>query len=182
MQSRYWWMGGFDTYNTQSHVNSCCTHPSCFGRIVLFWFLHRAFLKEPQILLFDEATSALDTRTEREILESMAQLAAGRTSIFVAHRLSTAAQCDQIVVLDEGVVVEAGSHAELLERGGKYAAMWARQASVDDLYDTPKDGGTGFDEGKAAGGSMPLGGGEDIGAGMGGDGGKAAEGTAAPSA
>eukprot|EP00877_Chromochloris_zofingiensis_P009454 jgi/Chrzof1/4762/Cz14g25100.t1 len=142
----------------------------------------RAFLKEPQILLFDEATSALDTRTEREILESMAQLAAGRTSIFVAHRLSTAAQCDQIVVLDEGVVVEAGSHAELLERGGKYAAMWARQASVDDLYDTPKDGGTGFDEGKAAGGSMPLGGGEDIGAGMGGDGGKAAEGTAAPSA
>lgn len=95
----------------------------------------RAFLKAPRILLFDEATSALDSRTEREILESLAQLASGRTSIFVAHRLSTAAQCDQIVVLDEGRVLEAGSHGELLAKGGRYAELWARQATVDDLYD-----------------------------------------------
>lgn len=71
----------------------------------------RAFLKAPRILLFDEATSALDAKTEKEVLESLAALAAGRTSLFVAHRLSTAAQCDQIVVLDAGRVAEAGSHA-----------------------------------------------------------------------
>lgn len=99
----------------------------------------RAFLKAPRILLFDEATSALDAKTEKEVLESLSKLAAGRTSIFVAHRLSTAAQCDQIVVLEQGQVVEAGSHSELLEAGGKYAELWARQASVDDVYDS---GGT----------------------------------------
>lgn len=79
----------------------------------------RAFLKAPSILLFDEATSALDSKTENEVLEALSKLAAGRTSIFVAHRLSTAAQCDQIVVLEDGRVAEAGSHAELLETGGR---------------------------------------------------------------
>lgn len=79
----------------------------------------RAFLKAPSILLFDEATSALDSKTEKEVLEALSKLAAGRTSIFVAHRLSTAAQCDQIVVLEDGRVAEAGSHAELLETGGR---------------------------------------------------------------
>ncbi|GIL71461.1 hypothetical protein Vretifemale_2014 [Volvox reticuliferus] len=93
----------------------------------------RAFLKAPQVLLFDEATSALDSKTETEILEALRLLAQGRTSIFVAHRLSTAAQCDQIVVLDDGRVVESGSHAELLARGGRYADLWSRQANVDDL-------------------------------------------------
>jgi ABC-type multidrug transport system ATPase subunit len=106
------------------HQHICCALPWC-----------RAFLKAPRILLFDEATSALDARTEREILESLAQLASGRTSIFVAHRLSTAAQCDQIVVLDEGQVLESGSHGELLAKNGRYAELWARQATVDDLYD-----------------------------------------------
>ncbi|EFJ45521.1 hypothetical protein VOLCADRAFT_40714, partial [Volvox carteri f. nagariensis] len=70
----------------------------------------RAFLKSPQVLLFDEATSALDSKTEGEILEALRALARGRTAIFVAHRLSTAAQCDQIVVLEEGRVVESGEH------------------------------------------------------------------------
>jgi ABC transporter ATM len=103
----------------------------------------RAFLKAPSILLFDEATSALDAKTEKEVLEALSKLAAGRTSIFVAHRLSTAAACDQIVVLEDGRVAEAGSHGELLEAGGRYAALWARQASVDDVYDA---GGTDADE------------------------------------
>ncbi|KAG2449672.1 hypothetical protein HYH02_005201 [Chlamydomonas schloesseri] len=94
----------------------------------------RAFLKAPHVLLFDEATSALDTKTETEILEALKLLAQGRTSIFVAHRLSTAAQCDQIVVLDDGRVVESGTHSELLARGGRYAELWARQAShVEEL-------------------------------------------------
>ncbi|KAI8463500.1 MAG: half-size ABC transporter [Monoraphidium minutum] len=110
----------------------------------------RAFLKNPRVLLFDEATSALDTKTEREILESLSALAAGRTSIFVAHRLSTAAACDQIVVLDEGEVVEAGSHQQLLAQGGKYAELWARQATVDDLYDGGAD--TGGDDADGSGG------------------------------
>ncbi|PNH07563.1 ABC transporter B family member 25, partial [Tetrabaena socialis] len=92
----------------------------------------RAFLKAPQILLFDEATSALDTKTETEILEALRALAQGRTSIFVAHRLSTAAQCDQIVVLDDGRVVESGTHSELLARGGRYAELWSRQAPAED--------------------------------------------------
>lgn len=105
--------------------------------------LCRAFLKAPSILLFDEATSALDAKTEKEVLEALSKLAAGRTSIFVAHRLSTAAACDQIVVLEDGRVAEAGSHGELLEAGGRYAALWTRQASVDDVYDA---GGTDAEE------------------------------------
>lgn len=90
-------------------------------------------MQEPAILLFDEATSALDATTEREVLSTLTDLAAGRTAIFVAHRLSTAAQCDKIVVLDQGRVVEAGTHSELLEHHGKYAALWAQQATVDDM-------------------------------------------------
>lgn len=78
----------------------------------------------------DEATSALDASTEREILDALALLSKGRTSIFVAHRLSTAAQCDQIVVLGPGGrVAESGTHAGLLSKpGGAYAALWAHQS------------------------------------------------------
>lgn len=78
----------------------------------------------------DEATSALDAATEREILDALALLSKGRTSLFVAHRLSTAAQCDQIVVLGSGgKVAEVGTHAELLAKpGGAYAALWAHQS------------------------------------------------------
>jgi ABC-type transport system involved in Fe-S cluster assembly fused permease/ATPase subunit len=90
-------------------------------------------VQKPSILLFDEATSALDSTTEREILASVAELAAGRTAIFVAHRLSTAAQCDNVVVLEQGRVVESGSHSELLQLDGTYAKLWAQHATVDDM-------------------------------------------------
>jgi ATP-binding cassette, subfamily B, heavy metal transporter len=84
-------------------------------------------LKDPKMLVFDEATSALDTKTEREIQASLAEVAADRTTLVIAHRLSTVVDADEILVLDGGRVVERGPHAELLARGGVYATMWARQ-------------------------------------------------------
>jgi ABC-type transport system involved in Fe-S cluster assembly fused permease/ATPase subunit len=87
----------------------------------------RVVLKAPQILIFDEATSALDTKTEREIQRSLAEVAADRTTLVIAHRLSTVVDADQILVLDGGRIVERGHHRELLAKGGVYAAMWARQ-------------------------------------------------------
>ena len=92
----------------------------------------RTLLKDPPILILDEATSALDTRTEAAILDTLAEVERGRTTIVIAHRLSTVVNADQIVVLDGGRVAERGSHAELLRRGGLYAGMWARQARERD--------------------------------------------------
>jgi ATP-binding cassette subfamily B (MDR/TAP) protein 7 len=88
--------------------------------------LARAFLKQPGVALLDEPTSALDSSTEQSILEGLFGLAEGRTCVVVAHRLSTAARCDKIVVLDHGCVVESGSHEELLALGGKYAELWSQ--------------------------------------------------------
>src|SRR5882762_8359102 len=87
----------------------------------------RVILKSPRILIFDEATSALDTKTEREIQASLAEVAAGHTTLVIAHRLSTVIDADEILVLEDGGIVERGSHPELLARDGVYAAMWARQ-------------------------------------------------------
>ncbi|HEX2116858.1 MAG TPA: ABC transporter ATP-binding protein/permease [Alphaproteobacteria bacterium] len=87
----------------------------------------RTILKRPPILLFDEATSALDTRTEKSIQESLRTISKGVTTLVIAHRLSTVVDADDIVVLESGRVAERGRHAELLSRGGTYAAMWARQ-------------------------------------------------------
>ena len=87
----------------------------------------RVILKAPKILVFDEATSALDTKTEREIQTSLAEVSADRTTLVIAHRLSTIVEADEILVLDNGRIVERGHHAELLPRHGVYAAMWARQ-------------------------------------------------------
>jgi len=87
----------------------------------------RVILKAPKILIFDEATSALDTKTEREIQASLAEVAAGHTTLAIAHRLSTVVDADQILVIEAGRIVERGDHRELLARGGVYAAMWARQ-------------------------------------------------------
>mgnify|MGYP005749199217 CR=1 FL=1 len=89
----------------------------------------RTLLKNPPILLLDEATSALDTQTERDIQESLREMGQGRTVIMIAHRLSTVADADEIVVLEHGQIVERGRHEALLAKGGRYAAMWARQSA-----------------------------------------------------
>lgn len=87
----------------------------------------RAILKDPAILMFDEATSALDTKTEREIQSSLDEVSRDRTTLMIAHRLSTVVKANEILVLEDGRVVERGRHQDLLARGGVYAAMWARQ-------------------------------------------------------
>ena len=89
----------------------------------------RTVLKDPPILLLDEATSALDTATEQGIQASLERMGRGRTVLMIAHRLSTVVQADRIVVLEDGRVIEQGPHAELLERGGRYADLWRRQAA-----------------------------------------------------
>jgi ATP-binding cassette, subfamily B, heavy metal transporter len=87
----------------------------------------RVILKAPKLLVFDEATSALDTKTEREIQASLAEISTDRTTLVIAHRLSTIVEADEILVLDNGRIVERGHHRELLARGRVYAGMWARQ-------------------------------------------------------
>jgi len=87
----------------------------------------RTLLKDPPILILDEATSALDSRTEAAIQATLHDVTANRTSIVIAHRLSTVMDADQIVLLDEGQVAERGTHAQLLRKGGLYAEMWQRQ-------------------------------------------------------
>ena len=91
----------------------------------------RALLKNPPILIFDEATSALDSKTEQAIQEQLEFAAQGRTTLIIAHRLSTVMKADQILVLDQGRVIERGSHRELLEAGGMYAQMWALQVQEE---------------------------------------------------
>jgi ATP-binding cassette subfamily B protein len=87
----------------------------------------RTMLKQPAIFVFDEATSALDTHTEREIQANLREVSAGRTTLIIAHRLSTVVDADEIIVLGDGRVVERGTHAALLARDGIYAGMWNRQ-------------------------------------------------------
>jgi ABC-type transport system involved in Fe-S cluster assembly fused permease/ATPase subunit len=93
----------------------------------------RTILKNPRILILDEATSALDTRTEQEIQQALRSLARNRTTLTIAHRLSTVTDADQIIVLDQGEVVERGTHHELLAHNGVYAHMWALQAEQQDV-------------------------------------------------
>ena len=89
----------------------------------------RAALKRPLIYVFDEATSSLDSRTEREILENLIDVAKTSTTVVIAHRLSTVAHADEIVVLDHGEIIERGTHTELVAAGGAYAALWRAQNS-----------------------------------------------------
>ena len=84
----------------------------------------RIFLKDPKILILDEATSALDTVTEERIQESFDRLSEGRTSLIIAHRLTTIKNADRIVVIEDGTVMEEGTHEELIEKGGIYADLY----------------------------------------------------------
>lgn len=88
----------------------------------------RTILKNPKITLLDEATAALDTETEERIQQALKTLAVDRTLLIIAHRLSTIVEADQILVLSGGTVIERGTHAELIEMGGKYASMWRKQS------------------------------------------------------
>ncbi len=88
----------------------------------------RTILKDPRILILDEATSALDTRTEQDIQGAFRAVMSHRTTLVIAHRLSTVIDADEIIVLHDGAIVERGTHASLLAHDGLYAQMWARQA------------------------------------------------------
>lgn len=92
----------------------------------------RTILKAPPILMLDEATSALDSHTEKEIQDALEQVARDRTSLVIAHRLSTVVHADNIIVLENGRIVEQGRHTELLDKNGLYASLWARQREADE--------------------------------------------------
>lgn len=108
----------------------------------------RTILKNPCILVFDEATSALDSRTEQDILTSFEDVSRNRTTLTIAHRLSTVIDADEILVLQSGEITERGTHADLLANDGIYADMWARQqeareaaeklSSLEEITITPK--------------------------------------------
>jgi len=90
----------------------------------------RTILKDPRILILDEATSALDTRTEQEIQAALRLVSANRTTLVIAHRLSTVVEADEIIVLQDGAIAERGTHGALIAAGGLYAAMWQRQSEA----------------------------------------------------
>ena len=91
--------------------------------------------------MLDEATSALDTFTEREIQAALERVSRGRTTLIIAHRLSTVVHADEILVLDKGVIAERGKHEALLELGGLYAGLWNRQREVDEAEETLRRAG-----------------------------------------
>jgi ATP-binding cassette subfamily B protein len=90
----------------------------------------RAILKDAPILVLDEATASLDTESEKMIQEALSRLMKGRTSIVIAHRLSTVAELDRIIVLDDGVVIEDDTHANLIASDGIYSKLWNKQTGV----------------------------------------------------
>ncbi len=92
----------------------------------------RALLRRPRLLVFDEAISSLDTRTERLIQDRLAIAAKGVTRLVIAHRLSTVVDADEIIVLEDGAIVERGDHARLIGSGGAYARMWAAQRRAEE--------------------------------------------------
>ena len=97
----------------------------------------RAVLKDPRILIFDEATSALDSKSEKLIQAELRLIARDRTTLTIAHRLSTIVDADEILVLDQGVIVERGTHGALLAADGVYARMW--QLQQDQMQDEPAE-------------------------------------------
>ncbi|MGH7802748.1 MAG: metal ABC transporter permease, partial [Candidatus Binatia bacterium] len=98
----------------------------------------RALLKDPAVLIFDEATSALDSKSEKAIQAELERIQVGRTTLVIAHRLSTVMDADQSLVMEAGRIIERGSHAELLVAGGAYAQMWRLQQqerAVENTYE-----------------------------------------------
>ncbi|MFY8114405.1 MAG: ABCB family ABC transporter ATP-binding protein/permease [Rhabdaerophilum sp.] len=98
----------------------------------------RTILKGPPILVLDEATSALDSYTEKEIQDALERMSRGRSTLVIAHRLSTVVNADRIIVLDKGVIAESGTHEQLLASGGIYAGMWNKQREADLARETLK--------------------------------------------
>lgn len=98
----------------------------------------RTILKGPPVLVLDEATSALDSFTEKDIQDALERISRGRTTLVIAHRLTTVIHADEIIVLDRGIIAERGTHQELLDRAGIYAALWNRQREADEALETLK--------------------------------------------
>jgi ATP-binding cassette subfamily B protein len=121
----------------------------------------RTILKAPPILMLDEATSALDTRTEQEIQAALDLVSRGRTTLVIAHRLSTVISADEIIVLQDGRIAERGRHSELLAKRGLYAEMWARQREATEaeerLRKVREEDALGIVERRAPAGMEPVG-------------------------
>ena len=117
---------GYDTYLKQAGAG--LSH----GQRQLL-AIARAVLQDPKILILDEATSSVDTRTEKNIQDAMVKLMENRTSLIIAHRLSTVRDADKIVVMDAGRVVEIGSHEELLKQGGRYYTLYMTQFAGNEI-------------------------------------------------
>ena len=92
----------------------------------------RTLLRQPMMMIYDEATSSLDSDTERNIQKAITRASTRRTVLVIAHRLSTIVTSEQIIVLDQGKVVEMGTHQQLLESGGKYCSLWKHQQNEKD--------------------------------------------------
>jgi len=99
--------------------------------------LARAFISRPRVLVLDEATSSLDLRSEAHIETALDGLLEGRTAILIAHRLATAMKADRIAVIDDGQIIELGSHDELIQLGGRYAEMFETWSSHSETEESP---------------------------------------------
>lgn len=95
----------------------------------------RILLRNPSILILDEATAGLDSISENSVMKTLNKISEGRTSIIIAHRLSTITECDKIFVFDKGKIIEAGTHADLLEKNGMYSQLWSVQNNITNEED-----------------------------------------------